>query len=81
MLPVLSRAQMRAFDMHAIERSSVPSIVLMENAGRGATDVLVRELLSGNASGARSGHSISATKPSGNGDKPISSSSVASLMR
>jgi hydroxyethylthiazole kinase-like uncharacterized protein yjeF len=53
MLPVLSRAQMRAFDMHAIERSSVPSIVLMENAGRGATDVLVRELLSGNASGAR----------------------------
>jgi ADP-dependent NAD(P)H-hydrate dehydratase / NAD(P)H-hydrate epimerase len=45
--PVLSRAQMRAFDKHAIETCGVPSLVLMENAGRGATDVLVRELLEG----------------------------------
>jgi NAD(P)H-hydrate repair Nnr-like enzyme with NAD(P)H-hydrate epimerase domain len=45
MTPVLSRAQMRAFDAHAIDRCRVPSIVLMENAGRGATDVLQRELL------------------------------------
>jgi hydroxyethylthiazole kinase-like uncharacterized protein yjeF len=51
--PVLSRAQMRAFDKHAIDSCAVPSILLMENAGRGATDVLVRELLEGNASRAR----------------------------
>jgi hydroxyethylthiazole kinase-like uncharacterized protein yjeF len=50
--PVLSRAQMRAFDKHAIETCCVPSLVLMENAGRGATDVLVRELLEGDADGA-----------------------------
>lgn len=53
MTPVLSRAQMRAFDKHAIDSCAVPSVVLMENAGRGATDVLVRELLEGNASHAR----------------------------
>jgi NAD(P)H-hydrate epimerase len=53
MTPVLSRAQMRAFDEHAIEQCRVPSLVLMENAGRGATDVLVRELLEGRAAGAR----------------------------
>lgn len=47
MTPVLSRAQMRAFDTHAINACGVPSLVLMENAGRGATDVLVRELLEG----------------------------------
>jgi ADP-dependent NAD(P)H-hydrate dehydratase / NAD(P)H-hydrate epimerase len=44
---------MRAFDRHAIEACAVPSIVLMENAGRGATDVLVRELLKGDATNAR----------------------------
>jgi NAD(P)H-hydrate epimerase len=53
MTPVLSREQMRAFDRHAIEVCHVPSLVLMENAGRGATDVLVRELLEGDASNAR----------------------------
>ena len=53
MLPVLSRAQMRAFDAHAIGPCGVPGVVLMENAGRGATDVLVRELLDGDAAGAR----------------------------
>jgi NAD(P)H-hydrate epimerase len=52
-IPVLSRAQMRAFDRHAIEQCAVPSLVLMENAGRGATDVLVRELLEGDATNAR----------------------------
>src|ERR1700722_6677914 len=52
MTPVLSRAQMRAFDAHAITVCHVPSLVLMENAGRGATDVLVRELLDGDATGA-----------------------------
>ena len=44
MIPVLTREESRAFDAHAIA-SHVPSVVLMENAGRGATDVLMRELL------------------------------------
>jgi ADP-dependent NAD(P)H-hydrate dehydratase / NAD(P)H-hydrate epimerase len=51
--PVLSRAQMRAFDEHAIHDRRMPSLLLMENAGRGATDVLVRELLGGVADGRR----------------------------
>ncbi len=40
MIPVLSRSQMRAFDRCAIESCQVPGVVLMENAGRGAADVL-----------------------------------------
>jgi NAD(P)H-hydrate epimerase len=44
MTPVLSRAQMRAYDRFAIETCHVPSIVLMENAARGAADVIVRLL-------------------------------------
>lgn len=40
MIPVLSRSQMRAFDKCAIENCQVPGVVLMENAGRGAADVL-----------------------------------------
>lgn len=40
MIPVLTRAQMRAYDRHAIETFHVPGIVLMENAGRGAADVI-----------------------------------------
>lgn len=42
MKPVLSREQMRAYDKHAIEACQVPGLVLMENAGRGAADVLGR---------------------------------------
>src|SRR5271166_5713693 len=53
MTPVLSRAQMRAFDAHAIGRCRVPGAVLMENAGRGATEVLVSALLGGKCEGAR----------------------------
>lgn len=53
MIPVLSRAQMRAFDAHAIDKCKVPSLVLMENAGRGAADVIEREALSGRAEGRR----------------------------
>lgn len=44
MIPVLSRAQMRAYDRHAIEVCHVPGVVLMENAGRGAADVACRIL-------------------------------------
>lgn len=40
---VLSRTQMREFDRLATERCGVASIVLMENAGRGAADVVQRE--------------------------------------
>ncbi len=53
MKPVLSRAQMRAFDANAIAACGVPGVVLMENAGRGATDVIEREMLRGDARGAR----------------------------
>ncbi len=53
MIPVLSRDQMRAFDAHAIQTAHVPSLVLMENAGRGAADVIERELLGGHARGHR----------------------------
>ncbi|MBX3202230.1 MAG: NAD(P)H-hydrate dehydratase [Labilithrix sp.] len=49
MIPVLSRDQMRAFDAYAIRSAHVPSVVLMENAGRGAADVVERELLAGHA--------------------------------
>jgi len=52
-IPVLSRAQMRAFDAHAIESGRTPGLVLMENAGRGAADVLEREMLGGVARGKR----------------------------
>jgi hydroxyethylthiazole kinase-like uncharacterized protein yjeF len=48
-IPVLSRAQMRAFDAHASGARKVSSLVLMENAGRGAADIIERELLGGRA--------------------------------
>ncbi|HMI88316.1 MAG TPA: NAD(P)H-hydrate dehydratase [Polyangiaceae bacterium] len=44
MKPVLSRAQMRAYDKFAVESCHVPGVVLMENAGRGAADVIERIL-------------------------------------
>lgn len=39
---VLSREQVRAVDQRAIQHYGLHSLVLMENAGRGATDVLER---------------------------------------
>lgn len=53
MKPVLSRAQMRAFDEHAIRACRVPGLVLMENAGRGAAEVLVDAVLGGSVHDAR----------------------------
>ena len=44
MIPVLSREEMRKFDAHASAAYQVPSLLLMENAGRGAAEVIVREL-------------------------------------
>jgi hydroxyethylthiazole kinase-like uncharacterized protein yjeF len=46
MVPVLSRAQTRELEAQAV-RCGMPALLLMENAGRGATDILVRELLDG----------------------------------
>ncbi|HVU04051.1 MAG TPA: NAD(P)H-hydrate dehydratase [Polyangiaceae bacterium] len=40
MQPILSREQIRDFDRHAIEVCSVPSLLLMENAGRGAAELV-----------------------------------------
>jgi NAD(P)H-hydrate epimerase len=44
---------MREFDARAVTRCHVPSLLLMENAGAGATEVLVREHLAGRPHGAR----------------------------
>src|ERR1700759_856500 len=41
-MPLLTREAVRAIDADASARLGVPSIVLMENAGRGAFDALVR---------------------------------------
>jgi NAD(P)H-hydrate epimerase len=38
--PHLTRAETRAFDQRAIHDFGIPSLVLMENAGRGTVDVL-----------------------------------------
>jgi hydroxyethylthiazole kinase-like uncharacterized protein yjeF len=43
---VLSREQIRAFDRHAIETCKVPGLVLMENAGRGAAEVMLESVAS-----------------------------------
>ena len=39
----LSRAEIRSVDRTAIDQYEVPGVVLMENAGRGAADILRRE--------------------------------------
>jgi NAD(P)H-hydrate epimerase len=41
-MTTLTRAQVRELDRRAIEEYGVPGIVLMENAGRGAAEVLMR---------------------------------------
>ncbi len=38
--PILTREQMRAYDACAIEQCAVPGLLLMENAGRGAADLI-----------------------------------------
>lgn len=44
MIPVFSREQMRAFDSRAIEDCHVPGVVLMENAGRAAAEIIASRL-------------------------------------
>jgi NAD(P)H-hydrate epimerase len=41
-MTTLTRAQVREIDRRAIEEYGVPGVVLMENAGRGAAEVLMR---------------------------------------
>jgi NAD(P)H-hydrate epimerase len=41
-MTTLTRAQVRELDRRAIEEYGIPGIVLMENAGRGAAEVLMR---------------------------------------
>ena len=43
MWPVFTAAEMRALDARAIETLGIPGPRLMENAGRGAAEVIVRE--------------------------------------
>lgn len=42
MQPVLSRNQIQSLDRWLIQEAKVPSLVLMENAGRGAAEVVMR---------------------------------------
>ncbi len=39
---ILRKEQVRSLDSIAVERFGIPSIVLMENAGKGATESLLR---------------------------------------
>ena len=45
--PFLSREQVRSVDRRAIEQFGIPGIVLMENAGRGAADLLREQGIAG----------------------------------
>lgn len=56
---------MRAFDRHAIEGANVPSLVLMENAGRGAFEALLRLIPSSARSGSTSSARGGSTSPEG----------------
>lgn len=49
MIPVLSRAEMRAFDARVTRVGRVPSLILMENAGRGAAERIIERLPTSNA--------------------------------
>lgn len=44
MIPVLGSAQARAFDRFVAEQCAVPTLLLMENAGRAAAEILHRRL-------------------------------------
>lgn len=47
MLPSLTRAQVREVDRRAIEEFGLPGLVLMENAGRSAAELLIQLLVAG----------------------------------
>jgi NAD(P)H-hydrate epimerase len=52
MIPVVSRDRIRALDRHAVDVCKVPSLVLMENAGRGAAELVTRRISDLGVSGA-----------------------------
>ncbi len=56
----LSRQQVRDIDRYAIEKLAVPGVVLMENAGRNATDAIEHYLVTSR------GHSIAVVAGGGN---------------
>ena len=65
----LTRAEVREIDRRAIEEFGVPGIVLMENAGRGAAEHIVRAF--GGAAAGR--HVIACGGGNNGGDGPSSS--------
>ena len=58
---------MRAFDRDAIEAGCVPGLVLMENAGRGATEVIVEMLSTTSARGVAGSRVVVVCGPGNNG--------------
>ncbi len=67
MIPVLSREKMRAFDRRAIEDCRVPSLILMENAGRGAAEVIESLLAERRAGGIVGAQVVVLCGPGNNG--------------
>src|SRR5215475_12848890 len=61
MQPVLSRDQVRSLDRHAMDACKVPSLTLMENAGRGAAEVVERRF------GGKKGRVVIVAGPGNNG--------------
>lgn len=61
MIPLVTRASARAIDHDAVQRLGVPGLVLMENAGRGATDAILSRF------GAQLGHVVAVGGPGQNG--------------
>ena len=49
--PLVTADEIREMDRRAIEDLGIPGVVLMENAGRGATEVVLRELAAAGAAG------------------------------
>ena len=41
----MNKQQVRNYDKNAIEKLGIPGIVLMENAGKGATDIIAKKLI------------------------------------
>jgi NAD(P)H-hydrate epimerase len=66
--PLLTAGEMRAADAAATERLGVPSLILMENAGRGIADIIRREIEggAGRPGGAHGGGDVAIVCGAGN---------------
>src|SRR4029077_17902216 len=64
--PLLTAAEMRAADAAATDRLGVPSLILMENAGRGIADVIRGEIEGGAGAAARGGADVAIVCGAGN---------------